>query len=89
MATATVKQPIPTPPPPEIVLTLSLEEAGMLRAILGAIGGVSPLRSTIDAIYWELRDVVDVAVPDVFLGTATVRNGISARSLNPRLVKPE
>ena len=88
MATATVKRTTPVPPPPEIVLTLSLEEAAVLKAIVGGIGGTSPLRDCTTLVWLALSDVVETSDADVFTTYVQLRD-IRASSLCPCLVKPE
>lgn len=88
MATATVKRTTPIPPPPEIVLTLSLEEAAVLRAVVGNVFGRSPLRDYTNLIWSALCEVVEINYADVFTTSVYFRD-IEAGSLHPRLMKPE
>lgn len=88
MATATVKRPTPIPPPPEIVLTLSLEEAAVLKAVIGDITGRSALRGYTNLMWSALDEVVAIAYTGVFTTVAHLRD-IEAGSLHPRLTKPE
>ena len=88
MATATVKRTTPIPPPPEIVLTLSLEEAAVLHAIVGNIAGRSVLRGYTTSVWRALCEVVEISYEDVFTTSVYLRD-IEAGSLHPRLMKPE
>ena len=88
MATATVKQTTPIPPPPEIVLTLSLEEAAVLKAVVGNIAGSSVLRDYTTSVWCALCEVVEINYADVFTTSVYLRD-IEAGSLHPRLTKPE
>lgn len=88
MATATVKQTTPIPPPPEIVLTLSLEEAAVLKAVVGNIAGRSVLRDYTTSVWRALCEVVKINHADVFTTSVYLRD-IEAGSLHPRLTKPE
>ncbi len=88
MATATVKRTTPIPPPPEIVLTLSLEEAAVLRAVVGNVSGRSPLRGYTTSVWRALCEVVEINYGDVFTTSAYLRD-IEAGSLHPRLMEPE
>lgn len=88
MATATVKRTTPTPPPPEIVLTLSLEEAAVLRAVVGNVFGRSALRDYTNLIWSALCEVVEINYADVFTTSVYLRD-IEAGSLHPRLMEPE
>ena len=88
MATATVKRPTPIPPPPEIVLTLSLEEAAVLKAVIGDIPGRSALRDYTNLVWRALCEVVEINYADVFTTSVYLRD-IEAGSLHPRLTKPE
>lgn len=87
MATATVKRPAPIPPPPEIVLTLSLEEAAVLKAVVGNVSGRSPLRGYTTSVWRALCEVVEIGYADVFTTSVYLRD-IGADSLHPRLTKP-
>jgi hypothetical protein len=87
MATATVKRPAPIPPPPEIVLTLSLEEAAVLKAVVGNVAGRSALRDYTNLIWSALCEVVEINYADVFTTSVYLRD-IEAGSLHPRLTKP-
>lgn len=88
MATATVKRPTPIPPPPEIVLTLSLEEAAVLRAVVGNVAGRGALRDYTNLIWSALCEVVEINCADVFTTSVYLRD-IEAGSLHPRLMEPE
>jgi hypothetical protein len=88
MATATVKRPTPIPPPPEIVLTLSLEEAAVLKAVVGKVAGRSALRDYTNLIWSALCEVVEINYADVFTTSVYLRD-IEAGSLHPRLMEPE
>ena len=88
MATATVKRTTPIPPPPEIVLTLSLEEAAVLRAVVGNVAGRGALRDYTNLIWSALCEVVEINCADVFTTSVYLRD-IEAGSLHPRLMKPE
>ncbi len=88
MATATVKRTTPTPPPPEIVLTLSLEEAAVLKAVVGNVAGRSALRDYTTSVWRALCEVVEISYADVFTTSVYLRD-IEAGSLHPRLMKPE
>ena len=88
MATATVKRTTPIPPPPEIVLTLSLEEAAVLKAVVGNVGGRSGLRDYTTSVWCALCEVVEINHADVFTTSVYLRD-IEAGSLHPRLTKPE
>ena len=87
MATATVKRTTPIPPPPEIVLTLSLEEAAVLQAVVGNVGGLSVLRDYTTSVWRALCEVVEINHADVFTTSVYLRD-IEADSLHPRLTKP-
>lgn len=39
-----------------ITLTLTMEEAEVLRAVTGAVAGLSPQRSAADRVYFALED---------------------------------
>lgn len=88
MATATVKRTTPIPPPPEIVLTLSLEEAAVLKAVIGGIAGRSALRDYTNLVWSALDEVVEINYADVFTTIVYLRD-IEAGSLHPRLMEPE
>lgn len=88
MATATVKRTTPTPPPPEIVLTLSLEEAAVLQAVVGNVAGRSPLRGYTTSVWRALCEVVETNYAAVFTTSVYLRD-IEAGSLHPRLMEPE
>ncbi len=88
MATATVKRTTPIPPPPEIVLTLSLEEAAVLKAVVGNVAGRSALRDYTNLIWSALCEVVEINYADVFTTSVYLRD-IEAGSLHPRLMEPE
>ncbi len=88
MATATVKRTTPIPPPPEIVLTLSLEEAAVLQAVVGNVAGHSALRDYTASVWCALFEVVEINHADVFTASVYLRD-IEADSLHPRLTKPE
>ena len=88
MATATVKRTTPIPPPPEIVLTLSLEEAAVLKAVIGGIAGRSALRDYTNLMWSALDEVVAIAYTGMFTTGAYLRD-IEVDSLHPRLMKPE
>ncbi len=88
MATATVKRTTPIPPPPEIVLTLSLEEAAVLRAVVGNVVGRGALRDYTNLIWSALCEVVEINCADVFTTSVYLRD-IEAGSLHPRLMEPE
>lgn len=88
MATATVKRPTPIPPPPEIVLTLSLEEAAVLQAVVGNVAGRSVLRGYTTSVWRALCEVVEINYADVFTTSVYLRD-IEAGSLHPRLMEPE
>ena len=88
MATATVKRPTPIPPPPEIVLTLSLEEAAVLKAVVGNVSGRSPLRGYTTSVWSALCEVVETNYAAVFTTSVYLRD-IEAGSLHPRLMEPE
>lgn len=88
MATATVKRTTPIPPPPEIVLTLSLEEAAVLKAVVGSVAGRSPLRGYTTSVWRALWEVVEINHAAVFTTSVYLRD-IEAGSLHPRLMKPE
>lgn len=88
MATATVKQTTPIPPPPEIVLTLSLEEAAVLKAVVGNVAGRSALRDYTTSVWRALCEVVEINCADVFTTSVYLRD-IEAGSLHPRLMEPE
>lgn len=88
MATATVKRTTPIPPPPEIVLTLSLEEAAVLKAVVGNVAGRSALRDCTTSVWRALCEVVEIGYADVFTTSVYLRD-IEAGSLHPRLMEPE
>ena len=88
MATATVKRTTPIPPPPEIVLTLSLEEAAVLKAVVGSVAGRSPLRGYTTSVWRALWEVVEINHAAVFT-TSVYLCDIEADSLHPRLMEPE
>lgn len=88
MATATVKRTTPIPPPPEIVLTLSLEEAAVLKAVAGNVAGRSVLRDYTTSVWRALCEVVEINYADVFTTSVYLRD-IEAGSLHPRLMEPE
>ena len=88
MATATVKRTTPIPPPPEIVLTLSLEEAAVLKAVIGNIAGRSALRDYTTSVWRALCEVVEINHADVFTTSVYLRD-IGAGRLHPRLMEPE
>ncbi len=59
MATATLLEDVPITPPPDVFnLTLSREEAEVLRTVVGSITGYEGgPRGIIDRIFWALIDV--------------------------------
>jgi len=54
-----------------ITLTLSMEEAEVLRAVTGAVSGVSPRRNASDRVYYALEDAGVESNYRVVRGTVT------------------
>lgn len=62
-------QPVPTPPPPDLLqVTLTVEEAAELVHVLRNVGGSGPHRESTDRLLWALRGrlshVEKTSIPD-------------------------
>ena len=49
-----IPPPQPTPPPPRIHLDLSIEEAGVILALLGSVAGEGQVRDIANSVFKEL-----------------------------------
>lgn len=50
--------PVPTEPELEVTITLNKQEAEHLFVVVGGISGWVPVRSTTDALYFKLNEIV-------------------------------